>query len=43
MISWVKKGELPNKVETLGKMKEVLAAHSIFDPSVFKIRDGVLM
>ena len=43
VINWVKKGKLPNKVETHGKMKEVLPAHSIFDPSVFKIRDGVLM
>ena len=43
MISWVKKGKLPNKVETRGKMKEVLAACSVFYPSVFKIRDGVLM
>ena len=43
VIKWVKKGELPNKAETQGKMKEVLAARSIFNPSVFKIRDGVLM
>ena len=43
MISWVEKGKFPDKVETRGKMKEVLAARSVFDPSVFKIRDGVLM
>ena len=34
---------MPNKVETRGKMKEVQAVRSLFDPSVFKIRDGVLM
>ena len=43
VIKWFEKGELPNKAETRGKMKEVLAARSMFDPSVFKIRDGVLM
>ena len=43
VISWVEKGLLPNKAETWGKTKEVLAACSIFDPSVFKMRDGVLM
>ena len=43
VISWVEKGQLPNKAETRGKTKEVLAARSISDPSVFKMRDGVLM
>ena len=34
---------MPNKAETRGKTKKVLAAHSIFNPSLFKMRDGVLM
>ena len=29
--------------ETRGKAKEVLVACSMFDPEVFKMRDGVLM
>ena len=32
---------MPDKVETRGKIQEILAARSLFDPSVFKIRDGV--
>ena len=32
--SWVENEQLPNKAETRGKTKEVLAARSIFDPSV---------
>ena len=41
VISWVEKGQLPEKAETQGK--EVLVARSIFDPAVFKMKDGVLM
>ena len=43
VISWVEKGQLPEKAETRGKAREVLVACSIFDPAVFKMKDGVLM
>ena len=43
MISWVEKGQLLEKAETQGKAREVLVAHSIFDPAAFKMKDGVLM
>ena len=43
MISSIEKGQLLDKSETTGKTREVLAARSIFDPTVFKMRDGVLM
>ena len=43
MISWVEKGQLPEKAETRGKTREVLVARSMFDPKVFKMKDGVLM
>ena len=43
VISWVEKGQLPEKAETRGKAREVLIAHSIFDPAVFKMKGGVLM
>ena len=43
MISWVEKGQLPKKMETRGKRREVLVACSLFDPAVFKMKDGVLM
>ena len=43
VISWIEKGQLPEKVETRGKAREVLVAGSRFDPAVFKMKDGVLM
>ena len=43
VISWVEKGQLPEKGETRGKAREVLVASSMFDPEVFKMKDGVLM
>ena len=43
MISWVDKGQLPEKAETRGKAREVLVGCSIFNSAVFKIKDGVLM
>ena len=43
MISWVEKGQLPEKSETRGKAREFLVACSMYDPTVFKIKDGVLM
>ena len=43
VISWVEKGQLPEKAETRGKAREVLVACSMFDPAVFEIEDGVLM
>ena len=43
MISWVEKGHMPDKSEARGRSREVLAARSVFDPTVFKMRDGVLM
>ena len=36
-------GQLPEKAKTRGKAREVLLARSIFDPAVFKMKDGVLM
>ena len=42
MISWVDKGQLPEKAETRGKAR-VLVTRSMFDPAVFKMRDGVIM
>ena len=43
VISWMKQGRLPEKTETRGKAREVLVALSMFDPEVFKMKDGVLM
>ena len=43
MISWLEKGQLPEKAETRGKTREVLVARSIFNPAVFKMIDGVLI
>ena len=43
VISFVEKGQLPEKLETRGKAREVLVAPSMFDPEVFKMKDGVLM
>ena len=43
IISWIEQGQLPEKTETRGKAREVLVACSMFDPEVFKMKDGVLM
>ena len=43
MISWVEKGQLPEKAGARGKAREVLVACSMFNPAVFKMKDGVLM
>ena len=43
VIHWVEKEQLPEKVETRDKAREVLVAHSMFDPAVFKMKDGALM
>ena len=43
MISWVEHGCVLEKTETTGKAREVLVALSMFDPEVFKMKDGVLM
>ena len=43
MISWVEKGQLPEKAETRGKAREVLVAGSMFNPELFKMKDGVFM
>ena len=43
VISWVEKGLLPEKAETRGKTREVLAGGSLFDPKVFKLMGRVLM
>ena len=42
VISLVEKGQLPEKAETRGKAREVLVAHSIIDPTVFKMKDVVV-
>ena len=36
-------GCIHEKMETRGKAREVLVARSMFDPAVFKMKDGVLM
>ena len=43
MISWLDQGWLPEKTETRGKAIEVLLMHSMFNPEVFKMKDGVLI
>ena len=43
MISWIEKGQLPERLETRGKAREVLLACSMFNPEVLKMKDGVLM
>ena len=43
MISWITKGKLPEKAEKQSKAREVLTAHSLFNPELFKMQDGVLM
>ena len=43
VISWVEQGCVPDKKETRGKAREVLVAISMFDPEVFKMKNGVLM
>ena len=43
LISWVEKVQLPEKAKTRGKAREVLVACSMFDSTVFKMKDGVLM
>ena len=36
-------GCIHEKMETRGKAREVLVARSMFDPAVFKMKDGELM
>ena len=43
VIKWVAKGHVPDKSEVRGKSREILVARSQFDPTLFKMRDGVLM
>ena len=43
VISWVVQESVPEKKETRGKTREVLVARSIFNPEVYKMKDGVLM
>ena len=43
VISWVEQGQVTEKKETRGKAREVLVARSRFDPTVFKMKGGVLM
>ena len=43
VISWVEQGRVPEKSETRGKAREVLVAHSMLNPKVFKMKDGALM
>ena len=37
VISWIEQEWLPEKTETRGKVREVLAVLSMFDPEAFKI------
>ena len=43
VISSVGQGCVPEKRETRGKVREVLVICSMFDPEIFKMKDGVLM
>ena len=43
VISWVEQGHVLEKKKTRGKAREVLVARSMFDPKVFKMKDGLLM
>ena len=43
VISWVEQGRLPEKAEIRDKAREVSMACSMFEPEVFKMRDGVLI
>ena len=43
VISWVEQGHVLEKTETRSKAIEVLVALSMFDPEVFKMKEGVLM
>ena len=43
VTSLEEQGQVPEKAETRGKAREVLVARSMFDPEVFKMRDGVLI
>ena len=43
VIKWVRKGHALDKSEVRGKLMEFLVARSQFNPTLFKIRDGVLM
>ena len=43
VIKWVEAGQVAEKAQNRGKSREVLVAKSIFDPEVFKMRDGLLM
>ena len=43
VISWVEQGGIPEKRETIGKAREVLVTGSMFDPALFKMKDGVLV
>ena len=40
VISWIEQGPLQEKTETRDKEREVLVVRSMFDPEVFKMKDG---
>ena len=39
VISWVEQEHVQEKTETRGKAREVLVAHPMFDPELFKMKD----
>ena len=43
VISWIEQGHVSEKNETRGKARDVLVTCSMFDPEVFKMKNGVLM
>ena len=43
VICWIDQGQLPEKTETRGKARKVLVGCSMFNPEVFKMKNGVLM
>ena len=42
MIKWFEEGQVLEKSENRGKSREVLVARLMFDPDMFKMRDGIL-
>ena len=43
VITWVGQGCVPEKTEFRGKAREVLVTRSMFDPEIFKMKEGVLI
>ena len=40
VIKWVEAGQMPEKFKTKGESRKVLVSRSMFNPDMFKVRDG---